>query len=64
MSVFLGLAGFTFQEPVHLNGLEAYGRFGNAIASLGDLDQDGYNGESCLCVWNICSRDRGRKKHC
>ncbi|XP_031429193.1 integrin alpha-V-like isoform X2 [Clupea harengus] len=43
VSVYLGLAGFSFQQPVHLNGFEAYARFGSAIASLGDLDLDGYN---------------------
>lgn len=28
-----------------LTGTQLYGRFGSAIAPLGDLDQDGYNGE-------------------
>ncbi|XP_036614055.1 integrin alpha-IIb [Trichosurus vulpecula] len=30
-------------NPRHLTGTELYGRFGSAIAPLGDLDQDGYN---------------------
>lgn len=28
-----------------LTGTQLYGRFGSAIASLGDLDRDGYNGK-------------------
>lgn len=28
-----------------LTGTELYGRFGSAIAPLGDLNRDGYNGE-------------------
>jgi hypothetical protein len=28
-----------------LTGTQLYGRFGSAIAPLGDLNQDGYNGE-------------------
>ncbi|KAG5269501.1 hypothetical protein AALO_G00202750 [Alosa alosa] len=43
VSVYLGLAGFSFRDPVLLTGTQVYGRFGSAIASLGDLDQDGYN---------------------
>ncbi|KAL2096083.1 hypothetical protein ACEWY4_008231 [Coilia grayii] len=43
VSVYLGLAGFVFQPPVHLNGREPYARFGSAIGSLGDIDLDGYN---------------------
>lgn len=40
-----------------LLGTEAFGRFGTAVAPLGDLDQDGFNGNLCdlsvdlsLCV--------------
>uniref|UniRef100_F6RI44 Integrin subunit alpha 2b n=1 Tax=Monodelphis domestica TaxID=13616 RepID=F6RI44_MONDO len=33
----------TLSNPKHLTGTELYGRFGSAIAPLGDLDQDGYN---------------------
>lgn len=30
----------------HLTGTQAFGRFGNTIAPLGDLNQDGFNGKS------------------
>lgn len=30
--------------PSHLTGNQVYGRYGNTIAPLGDLDQDGFNG--------------------
>ncbi|XP_028991957.1 integrin alpha-V [Betta splendens] len=43
VSVYLGSGGFSFQQPRTLSGFEAYGRFGSAIAALGDLDMDGYN---------------------
>jgi len=29
----------------HPTGADLYGRFGNTIAPLGDLNQDGFNGE-------------------
>lgn len=31
--------------PSHLTGNQVYGRYGSTIAPLGDLDQDGFNGE-------------------
>lgn len=34
-----------------LTGTQVYGRFGSAIAPLGDLNRDGYNGEWRSCVW-------------
>uniref|UniRef100_A0A7N6BHL4 Integrin, alpha V n=1 Tax=Anabas testudineus TaxID=64144 RepID=A0A7N6BHL4_ANATE len=42
-SVYLSSGGFSFQPPKTLPGFEPYGRFGSAIAALGDLDMDGYN---------------------
>lgn len=34
-----------------LTGTQLYGRFGSAIAPLGDLNRDGYNGEWRSCIW-------------
>ncbi|KAK2840461.1 hypothetical protein Q5P01_014201 [Channa striata] len=43
VAVYLSSGGFSFQPPKMLTGFEPYGRFGSAIAALGDLDMDGYN---------------------
>lgn len=43
--LYLQLAPLTFSDPVPLTGTYTFGRFGTAIAPLGDLNQDGYNGE-------------------
>ncbi|KAL0985610.1 hypothetical protein UPYG_G00159420 [Umbra pygmaea] len=43
VSVFLGGGGFSFQAPLTLSGTDIYARFGSSVASLGDLDMDGYN---------------------
>lgn len=42
--LYLQLSPLTFSDPVLLNGTYTFGRFGTAIAPLGDLNQDGYNG--------------------
>ncbi|KAJ3592467.1 hypothetical protein NHX12_007594 [Muraenolepis orangiensis] len=44
VSVYLGKGGFNFHPPQTLTGSEVYARYGSAIAALGDLDMDGYNG--------------------
>lgn len=44
--LYLQLAPLTFSEPVALTGTYTFGRFGTAIAPLGDVNQDGYNGRS------------------
>lgn len=36
---------------LRLTGTQLYGRFGSAIAPLGDLNRDGYNGEWRSCIW-------------
>lgn len=33
-------------QTTRLHGFEVFARFGSAIAPLGDLDQDGFNGEA------------------
>lgn len=46
VSVFLGRGGFSFHPPQVLTGSEVYARYGSALAVLGDLDMDGFNGET------------------
>lgn len=45
--VYLQRKGFFFSSRPNqmLTGTYAYGRFGSAIAPLGDIDHDGFNGE-------------------
>lgn len=42
--LYLQMAPLTFLDPVALTGTHTFGRFGTAIAPLGDVNQDGYNG--------------------
>lgn len=44
VTVSLQRASGDFQTT-KLNGFEVFARFGSAIAPLGDLDQDGFNGK-------------------
>uniref|UniRef100_A0A8C9MZ26 Integrin subunit alpha 2b n=1 Tax=Serinus canaria TaxID=9135 RepID=A0A8C9MZ26_SERCA len=39
--------------PQTLTGTHPYGRFAAAIASLGDLDKDGFGGTSAICSWGL-----------
>jgi hypothetical protein len=48
--LYLQHSPLTFSEPLLLTGTHTFGRFGTAIAPLGDLNQDGYNGKLCVCV--------------
>ncbi|KAI1242682.1 hypothetical protein IHE44_0000221 [Lamprotornis superbus] len=41
--LYLQESAFLFQDAQILTGTEVFGRFGSAIAHLGDLNQDGYN---------------------
>uniref|UniRef100_A0A674HWE8 Integrin subunit alpha 8 n=1 Tax=Terrapene triunguis TaxID=2587831 RepID=A0A674HWE8_9SAUR len=41
--LYLQESAFYFRDAQILSGTEVFGRFGSAIAHLGDLNQDGYN---------------------
>ncbi|KAF7669449.1 hypothetical protein LDENG_00186080 [Lucifuga dentata] len=47
--MYLQLAPLTFSIPVPLTGTHTFGRFGTAIAPLGDVNQDGYNDVAVGC---------------
>lgn len=48
--LYMQVSAFVFGDPQVLAGTEVFGRFGSAVAHLGDLNQDGYNGELRQCV--------------
>ncbi|XP_011823500.1 PREDICTED: integrin alpha-8 isoform X2 [Mandrillus leucophaeus] len=41
--LYLQVSSLLFRDPQILTGTETFGRFGSAMAHLGDLNQDGYN---------------------
>lgn len=43
--LYLQVGMLFFRDPQILTGTETFGRFGSAVAHLGDLNQDGYNGK-------------------
>ncbi|XP_070690877.1 integrin alpha-8 [Pempheris klunzingeri] len=47
--LYLQIAPLTFSQPVALTGTHTFGRFGTAIAPLGDINQDGYNDVAVGC---------------
>ncbi|XP_070407334.1 integrin alpha-8 [Nothobranchius furzeri] len=47
--LYLQLAPLTFSTPVALNGTYTFGRFGSAVAPLGDINQDGFNDVAVGC---------------
>ncbi|KAK2844506.1 hypothetical protein Q5P01_011165 [Channa striata] len=47
--LYLQMAPLTFSSPVALTGTYTFGRFGTAIAPLGDVNQDGYNDVAVGC---------------
>ncbi|XP_054477173.1 integrin alpha-8 [Anoplopoma fimbria] len=55
--LYLQLAPLTFSNPVALTGTHTFGRFGTAIAPLGDVNQDGYNDVAVGCPFG--GEDRG-----
>lgn len=42
--LYLQTGPLAFSSPVTLTGTHVFGRFGTAIAPLGDVNQDGFNG--------------------
>ena len=42
--LYMQVSTLLFEDPQVLAGTEVFGRFGSAVAHLGDLNQDGYNG--------------------
>ncbi|XP_033983246.1 integrin alpha-8 [Trematomus bernacchii] len=55
--LYLQMAPLTFSKPVPLTGMHTFGRFGTAIAPLGDVNQDGYNDVAVGCPFG--GEDRG-----
>uniref|UniRef100_A0A3B4XZ78 Integrin subunit alpha 8 n=1 Tax=Seriola lalandi dorsalis TaxID=1841481 RepID=A0A3B4XZ78_SERLL len=47
--LYLQMAPLTFSKPVALTGTYTFGRFGTAIAPMGDVNQDGYNDVAVGC---------------
>lgn len=58
VSLYLQQASGGFQSSaMKLNGFEVFARFSSSIAPLGDLDQDGFNGNAfshyCCCYYCV-----------
>ncbi|XP_069392990.1 integrin alpha-8 [Paralichthys olivaceus] len=47
--LYLQMAPLTFSNPIALTGTHTFGRFGTALAPLGDINQDGYNDVAVGC---------------
>nr|XP_040020836.1 integrin alpha-8 [Gasterosteus aculeatus aculeatus] len=47
--LYLQMAPLTFSKPVALTGTHTFGRFGTAIAPLGDINQDGFDDVAVGC---------------
>ena len=66
--LYLQLSPLSFSPPVLLTGTHTFGRFGSAIAPLGDLNQDGFNGRLrerrcvCVCVSRTVEKDTSQLK--
>lgn len=60
--VYLQRGPLNLEPTLNLTGTQVFGRFGSTIAALGDLNQDGYNGER----WRSGSNGSltGRRKGC
>ncbi|CAL8247150.1 unnamed protein product [Lota lota] len=55
--LYLQLAPLTFSQPIPITGTYTFGRFGTAIAPLGDINQDGFNDVAVGCPFG--GDDRG-----
>uniref|UniRef100_A0A8C5AZ44 Integrin, alpha 8 n=1 Tax=Gadus morhua TaxID=8049 RepID=A0A8C5AZ44_GADMO len=55
--LYLQLAPLTFSQPIPITGTYTFGRFGTAIATLGDINQDGFNDVAVGCPFG--GDDRG-----
>ncbi|KAG7279525.1 hypothetical protein CRUP_034626 [Coryphaenoides rupestris] len=55
--LYLQLAPLTFSQALPLTGSYTFGRFGTAIAPLGDINQDGFNDVAVGCPFG--GDDRG-----
>lgn len=54
VTVYMGKGGFSFKSPQMLTGSEVYARYGSAIAALGDINRDGYNGTPiCFILYKL-----------
>lgn len=56
--LYLQTAPLTFSRRVALTGTHTFGRFGTAIAPLGDINQDGYNGK--MRAWRAEGKGKRR----
>ncbi|KAM9782977.1 integrin alpha-8 [Neosynchiropus ocellatus] len=55
--LYLQSAPYTFSKPDALTGTYTFGRFGSAVAPLGDINHDGYNDVAVGCPF--AGDDRG-----
>ncbi|XP_061631807.1 integrin alpha-8 isoform X2 [Phyllopteryx taeniolatus] len=55
--LYLQKGPLTFSQPIALTGTHTFGRFGTAIAPLGDVNNDGYNDVAVGCPFG--GEDRG-----
>ena len=60
--LYLQLAPLTFSQPIPITGTYTFGRFGTAIATLGDINQDGFNGEERERQRHGGERDMARER--
>lgn len=63
--LYLQTGPLAFSSPVTLTGTHVFGRFGTAIAPLGDVNQDGFNGTPRWGgVYSVISKHRYTNNFC